>query len=690
MSVVGVVARRTVGMVRALYSTALAVGGFFAAAGTLFAFALEGAEGGLSPLGVIWTSAVAPVLPIFAALLSMDVWSDERRTGRIFSLLTAPVRERNFVIGKFLGVWGILMGCVLAFLVSSLVFVVWYAPALMASSSIGSFLPGLAALALQSALWCAISLAASASFRHAAAAAMTAIAITCAIPRALWAALMAWAPQGRLSFGEMPLDEHAFDLASGLVSTGTVLSYIFLTCFALLITSKTVAALRFIGRGSRTLKWSTGLTVILAALLAISLLVLFHRIDRTIELPFGTRGETRFSERTQSILAEARGEITLTAFLSRSDTRFRSLAHFLRALSREADAVGGVRILVRYVDPRWDFGAAQRLIRLGVHEDSLVFERGRRQSVISLGDGMGERHVADAILRIAMPPQRRSIYWTSGHGETSFEAYGPWGMSDIARDLAQGGYRNLPLDLAAGTQIPSDCALVIIAGAKSDFSRAETSRLDAYLRSGGRLLALVSSADPGGVTSLLTAWGVRPFAATLPPTVRTLSGTDVIVSDFSDHSVCAPLKGSQIIFEKPVAFTPSAAAAGAGAADRVEYSELAKTGDMCLAAAAERGALAGDDLALRPSRIIAIGDSAFALNGQLAARANANRDFFNNCIAFLSGTDAIAEPGGEAAQLVSGMDRRARARFLIASGIAFPLLVFLALVIAVAYDRRRE
>jgi len=247
---------------------------------------------------------------------------------------------------------------------------------------------------------------------------------------------------------------------------------------------------------------------------------------------------------------------------------------------------------------------------------------------------------------------------------------------------------DLLLDLAAGAQVPDDCALVVIAGARSDFSRAETARLDAYLRKGGRMLALMSSADQGGVATLMTAWGIRPVAAAISG-ARTLSGTDVIVSDFSDHPVCDPLKGSQVIFEKPVAFAPSAAAEGAGA-DRPEYSELAKVGDVCIAALAERGALAGDDLALRPTRIIAIGDAAFALNGQLAARANANRDFFHNCIAFLSGTDAIAESGVEAGVLVSGMDRAARARFLVASAIVFPFLVFFSLLAFVAYERRRS
>ena len=46
MSATGVTMKRTIGMVRSLYTSALALAVFFAGAGALFAFALEGAEGG--------------------------------------------------------------------------------------------------------------------------------------------------------------------------------------------------------------------------------------------------------------------------------------------------------------------------------------------------------------------------------------------------------------------------------------------------------------------------------------------------------------------------------------------------------------------------------------------------------------------------------------------------------------------
>ena len=94
MSAVLVTWRRTLGRARNLYSTALAVGGFLAVAGAIFAFAFADADGGRLPMFAIWALSVSQPLPALVAFLAMDVWSEERHSGRIDMLLTVAVRER--------------------------------------------------------------------------------------------------------------------------------------------------------------------------------------------------------------------------------------------------------------------------------------------------------------------------------------------------------------------------------------------------------------------------------------------------------------------------------------------------------------------------------------------------------------------------------------------------------------------
>ena len=127
---------------------------------------------------------------------------------------------------------------------------------------------------------------------------------------------------------------------------------------------------------------------------------------------------------------------------------------------------------------------------------------------------------------------------------------------------------------------------------------------------------------------------------------------------------------------------------GAGV-DRLAFSPLAEVGESTVAAAVERGADVGTDLALRPTRIVSVGDATFAMNGPLASRANANRDFFLNCVAYLSGMDASGGDGTESGLLQSGLDRdRQLALVLVLVGI-LPASVWILLT-AVIFIRRRR
>lgn len=688
MSAVLVTWRRTLGRARNLYSTALAVGGFLAVAGVIFAFAFADADGGRLPLFAIWALSVSQPLSALAAFLAMDVWSEERHSGRIDMLLTVAVRERDYVLGKFLGVWTMAMAAVLFFAVSSVVFLLAFAPSALDGADPAGLLQALFALAVQGALWCAVSVALSAMCRHAAAAAFASVVLTVALPRGIWAGLMAWSPEGRPAFGEMPLDAFAVDVASGFVPVGVCIVYLLLAAVILFVAAKCVASLRLVGRGAFPLRISVGFTLLLSLAFAVLASRLALRLDKTLDLS-AERASSAFSARTRSILAESSGDITATCFLSRSDARFREVGRLLRSLKRASEETGGAHFEIRFVDPRWDVGAAERLVRRGVATESLVFEKGHRMAALPLADGIGERACAATVRRLTTHPPRRMIYWTVGHGESGFDVYDAFGMSDIARDLAREGYSHAPIDLTAVGQVPDDCALILVAGARDDLSRAELGLLDSYLRGGGRLLVLTSAAHEGGLASLLSAWGIRPLAAQPVVGAKTISGSDVIVSSFADHAISSSFRGLRIVLERPVSFAPSVAAAGADGADRIDFTPVARIGTSALAVAVERGASAGADLAIRPTRIVAVGDAGFVLNGQLAARANANRDFFLNCVAYLAGTDAPGSGGAEAGVLSSGMDRSARVRHALVSAVVLPGAVFL-LMAAVTMRRRHR
>ena len=688
MSAAGVTCSRTIGHARNLCSTALAIAGFLAATAALFAFSLDPAEGSRLTLPVLWTGAVSPVLPLLCAVLAMDTWSEERRTGRIETLLSLPVRERELVFGKFLGVFFMVFFSVVISLVADLAVLLVFSSTALDGVNPVSFLPALAALSMQGALYVSVSVALSAFVTSAVAAVTLSLAVVWAFPRGVWHALVSWFPSGSEAFGEFPLDAHAVDIAGGVVSSSVIAGYVIFIVAALFVADKAVFALRFSGKRSAAGRASTFFTMLLSVAVAVAATVLSVRLDLVFDLPFGN-GSVRFSQRTRGILAESRGDIYVTCFVPRADRRFRSVAHFLRSFSRESLALGGARMSVSYVDPRWDIGESTRLTRNGVTAPSIVFSNRRRRVSVPLADGWGERSCASALLRLSVPPSRNAVYWTVGHGESSFSDYGPVGMSDIARELSRDGYRNFTIDLTGESKIPADCALIAVAGAKTEFSRTETARLDSFLRQGGRLLLMADGPESALLSTLIPSWGAIAKEVTAKPQ-RTLTGTDSVISEFGTHAVSCPLKGSQVVLERPVVFAPSAAAGGTAGADSIEFSPLALIDAYAPAVMLERGSGAGSDTAIRPTRIAVIGDATFVRNSQLESRANANRDLFINCVSYLSGSQAITQGGTDGELFVTGLDRRARLRYMYITSGAIPLALMSVMLFVVWRRRRRR
>ncbi len=64
-------------------------------------------------LGVFF-STMPLFLMVFIPALAMRTWSGEHQTGAMEMLLTMPIRESELVLGKFLGNYVLICGCILA------------------------------------------------------------------------------------------------------------------------------------------------------------------------------------------------------------------------------------------------------------------------------------------------------------------------------------------------------------------------------------------------------------------------------------------------------------------------------------------------------------------------------------------------------------------------------------------------
>jgi hypothetical protein len=113
-------------------------------------------------------------------------------------------------------------------------------------------------------------------------------------------------------------------------------------------------------------------------------------------------------------------------------------------------------------------------------------------------------------------PQSLKTYFLRGHGEND-----PGDPSGQSGQLGNSGYSRLAgilkeecdsdwdrLLLFGTNDIPRDCQLLIVAGPREEFQQSEVDKIAAYLKNGGRLLALLSK--PCALDALLAKqWGVR-------------------------------------------------------------------------------------------------------------------------------------------------------------------------------------
>ena len=126
----------------------------------------------------------------------------------------------------------------------------------------------------------------------------------------------------------------------------------------------------------------------------------------------------------------------------------------------------------------------------------------------------GEQLFTSAIYSISNP-QALKAYFLYGHGE-----HDPGNPSDDSQNPGLTGYTNVAailktqldcdwarLSLLGTNDVPKDCQLLIIAGPRGEFLPEEVNKIAAYLKNGGRLLALLPT-HCGLETMLAKQWGV--------------------------------------------------------------------------------------------------------------------------------------------------------------------------------------
>jgi ABC-type uncharacterized transport system involved in gliding motility auxiliary subunit len=376
---------------------------------------------------------------------------------------------------------------------------------------------------------------------------------------------------------------------------------------------------------------------------------------------------TALSEQTRQVLAALKEPVSVIVFYQPTHRLYGLVKDLLKEYVR-----ANPRLEVEYVDPEQDLARAKQLAQeLAIEDLNLVVLRsGSRHKYLSdveLADyddaGMtidaeprvkafkGEEAFTAALLGVtqATPPR---LWLTGGHGEKSVSSPEPGGLSDLKKYLEQQNMVLEEMNLLQHPTIPADVKLVVIPGPTRRFADAELEALHGYLDRGGSLLALLDPLTDTGLEGLLNRWGILVGNDIVVDPARQLpfvSAANLFVTDYTQHPIVEKMKTLMTLYPlarsirpaepspqdttvSPLAFTSAdgwgETTTGDSTFTFAEGEDL--KGPVPIAAAAERlsavsstGEQTGQ--AEVRTRIVAIGDSDFIMNAQLANVGN--RDF---------------------------------------------------------------
>ncbi|MBI3722506.1 Gldg family protein, partial [bacterium] len=121
----------------------------------------------------------------------------------------------------------------------------------------------------------------------------------------------------------------------------------------------------------------------------------------------------------------------------------------------------------------------------------------------------GESVLTSAILEVS-ESSKAKLYFLTGHGEANIEGHSPDNpdeLGELTRTLKQRNYDIAPLDLMSGGKgVPDDASVIVVAGPKRPLDDREVLALQAYLKGGGSLLAMLKPVKKPNAAATKLVW----------------------------------------------------------------------------------------------------------------------------------------------------------------------------------------
>ncbi len=309
-----------------------------------------------------------------------------------------------------------------------------------------------------------------------------------------------------------------------------------------------------------------------------------------------------------------------------------------------------------FIDPEANPAAAQqaKITRDG----TIVLNMSGQQQTVTT---VSEQELTGGLVRL-LNPEKRAIYFLTGHGERSTDQGGQESYSTLKTTLESKNYSVATLNLLVENQIPTDAKVIVIAGPTKPLAQSEIDMLSAFQEKGGALIVMeeplplteFGSAPDPLADYLATKWGIglgadividmtsqQPFApyaaryGSSPITEKLQNLTAQFPTVRSARALTETISGVspvELVFTAPQSWAETNLKMDDLKAGKTKFDQGQDTqGPISLAAGAENFT--------SKARVVAFGDSDFALDVNFFAYANG--DLLVNSIDWAAGQEAL-------------------------------------------------
>jgi ABC-type uncharacterized transport system involved in gliding motility auxiliary subunit len=302
-----------------------------------------------------------------------------------------------------------------------------------------------------------------------------------------------------------------------------------------------------------------------------------------------------------------------------------------------------------FIDPDQNPLAANQA---GITGDGKIYlQMGSHHEIVALA---AEQDLTSGLVRL-MNPGQKTIYFLTGHGERDINTAGNSAYTAAKTALEAKNYTVQGLNLIATNKIPSDAAVIVVAGPTKPISAAEQTLLQDYVSKGGALVVMEEPTpltqfgnSPDPLAAYLAAnWGIS-FDNDIVIDTNTSQPLYAVAATYGTHPITEKLQGLVSFFpsarslsigsnltNKPTALIATASSAWG----EIDFASLQANGQVSFNSSIDFAgpltlAYAVSDTTSN-SHIVVFGDSDFATDAFFGQYANG--DMFINAIDWSAG-----------------------------------------------------